>query len=263
MKKRYAKFNIEVKSVDKEKHTLEAIFSTADEDRHGDKVMQNFDLRAFKKNPVLLNSHNYGDATETIGKIKPISVKDGRLQGKVKFAVAENPKAKIIFDLYAGGYLNTFSIGFIPLEFNDDDRAVIEKSELLEVSAVSVPANARALAKSKGIDIDSLCMHRRYIKKDKCFECDECGYAVDTVDKEELKKDKEESQEKKEIKKDQKKENKELKALKIIAKEKKKREKYILNEVLAVTRRLQRDEVDVKRKRQMVNRAIRQLIKIK
>lgn len=153
---------VEVKSIDKELGTLEAIFSTQDVDRHGDIVLQDgWDLSMFKKNPVILNSHNYGDAADVIGKASNVKVEGKKLQGKITFAVNENPKAKVIFDLYAGGFLNAFSVGFIPKKFKENkdgstDWYTIEESELLEVSAVSVPANARALAKAKGIDTDVL-----------------------------------------------------------------------------------------------------------
>lgn len=155
-------FAIEVKTVDKENGTLEAIFSTQDEDRHGDVVMQDgWDLKNFKKNPVILNSHNYGDATEVIGKASNVRVEGKKLVATVTFAVAENPKAKVIFDLFANGFLNAFSVGFMVKKFKEDKDGtvnwfVIEEAELLEVSAVSVPANARALAKQKGIDVDAL-----------------------------------------------------------------------------------------------------------
>lgn len=150
-------FGIEVKGVDKEAGTLEAIFSTQDEDRHGDTVVQDgWDLKSFKKNPVILNSHNYGSADEVIGKATNLRIEGKKLIGKITFAVAENPKAKVIFDLYAGGFLSAFSVGFIVKKFKEDDYFVIEEAELLEVSAVSVPANARALAKQKGIDVEAL-----------------------------------------------------------------------------------------------------------
>lgn len=151
-------YHIVKSSVDIENATIDAIFSSSKEDRHGDVVEQEFDVRAFNKNPVILNSHNYNDAVEVIGKASDVKIENGKLQGKIKFAVAENPKAKVIFDLYAGGFLNAFSIGFIPTEFAEDDFSKILKSELLEVSAVSVPANPEALAKikSKGIDLEIL-----------------------------------------------------------------------------------------------------------
>jgi HK97 family phage prohead protease len=118
-------------------------------------------LAHFKRNPVILNSHNYGDAAEVIGKAGNVRVEQRKLQGVITFAVNENPKARVIFDLYAGGFLSAFSVGFIPTEFKQNkdgttDWWTIVKAELLEVSAVSVPANARALAKAKGIDVDAL-----------------------------------------------------------------------------------------------------------
>lgn len=156
--KQLIRMNIELKKVDLKTFTINGIFSTADEDRHGDIVEQNWDLKNFKANPVILNSHNYQDATEVVGKAIEISVIKKEtiksLEGSIQFAVNENPKAKIIFDLYAGGFLSAFSVGFMPKEF--DDKGRILKSELLEISAVSVPANAMALAKAKGIDVDKL-----------------------------------------------------------------------------------------------------------
>lgn len=154
MDKLYKIFSLIEKKVDEEKSTVEGIFSTSDEDRHGDVVQQVWDLKHFKKNPVILNSHSYHDAAEVIGKATSIKVKDGKLEGKIKFATGENPKAKVIFDMIKGGFLNAFSVGFIPKEFSN--KGEILKSELLEVSVVSVPANAMALAKAKGIDVSKL-----------------------------------------------------------------------------------------------------------
>lgn len=152
--KAHITFAVKVKEADPENATIEAVFSTADEDRHGQIVEQNFDLGPFKKNPVILNSHNYDDVGEIVGRADKIGIVDGKLEGMVRFAVNENPKAKIVYDLYASGFANAFSIGGIPKEF--DDKGNILKMEIVEISVVSVPANARALAKKKGIDIDQL-----------------------------------------------------------------------------------------------------------
>ena len=279
-KKRYTQLQAKIKKVNEEKATLEAVFSTDDQDRHREVVKQNFDLKKFRKNPVLLNSHNYSDATEVVGSIKPISVKEGSLQGKVKFAVEENPKAKVIFDLYAGGFLNAFSVGFIPLEFGDDNS--IEKSELLEVSAVSVPANAMALAKSKGIDVSSLdeediekCQCEKFIKDDKGFKCESCGEYFKEEKKAKKKKkevkfgltQKEIEEAKKLLQEAEKaaptEKSKKIKALKNIAKKREEKRKEILNEILAVTRQLQAGSVETQDRKQKVNRIIRQALKIK
>jgi HK97 family phage prohead protease len=118
-----------------------AVFSTADEDRHGDVVEQNWDLKSYKKNPVYLDSHNYDSIEHIIGRITSLRSKEG-LQGDIEFAL-DNPKGLLAFKLAEGGFLNTSSVGFIPKEFSD--KGNITKSELLEISAVSVPANPEAL----------------------------------------------------------------------------------------------------------------------
>ena len=117
-------------------------FSTDSEDRHWERVYQNFDLKHFKENPVLLDSHNYSSIEHIIGRVDKPKVKDGKLQGDVIFAL-ENPKGLLAYHLANGGFLNATSIGFIPLDF--DEKGDISKSELLEISAVSVPANPEAL----------------------------------------------------------------------------------------------------------------------
>ncbi len=122
--------------------TFDVIFSTADEDRHGDIVYQDFDLKFFKKNPVFLDSHNYDSIEHIIGKVKNVSVDGGKLKGQVEFAMM-NPKGVLAEAMATAGFLNATSVGFIPKQF--DDKGNIVKSELLEVSAVAVPANARAL----------------------------------------------------------------------------------------------------------------------
>ena len=104
MKKQIQLMNIQIKAIDEDKYTLDAVFSTEDKDRHGDIVRQRWDLKNFKANPVILNSHNYGDAMEVIGIAEKIGVKGGQLEGKIKFAVEENPKAKVIYELYKGGF---------------------------------------------------------------------------------------------------------------------------------------------------------------
>jgi len=119
-----------------------AVFSTASEDRHGDIVEQNWDLKAYKKNPVYLDSHNYDSVEYIIGRIAGITTKKGQLEGDIEFAL-RNPRGKLAHDLAEDGFLNTSSVGFIPREF--DDKGRITRSELLENSAVSVPANSEAL----------------------------------------------------------------------------------------------------------------------
>lgn len=146
--------NFKVKGVDEENNKVEGVFSTKNEDRHRDVVHQNWDLSEYKENPVVVDSHNYRSVTKVVGRVTQISVENDKLQGVVQFAVDENPRAKIAFDLYAGGFVKGFSAGFIAEEFND--KGEIEKAKLFEISTVSIPANAEALAKQKGFSIGDL-----------------------------------------------------------------------------------------------------------
>jgi HK97 family phage prohead protease len=123
-------------------NTYHAILSDAIQDRHGDVVKQKWELTNFRKNPVLLDSHNYHSIEAIIGRWKSIKVEDDTLQGDIIFAV-ETSRGALAKYLVDGGFLTALSAGFIPLEFDKD--GIILKSELLEGSMVSVPANPRSL----------------------------------------------------------------------------------------------------------------------
>lgn len=219
-----ATVHTEFKKADDSDNKFDVIMSTATEDRHGDIVEQNWDLKNFKKNPVFLDSHNYDSIEHIIGKVNKIAVNDGKLKGQIEFML-DNPKGMLAYKMARDGFLNATSVGFIPKEF--DDKGSIIKSELLEDSAVSVPAQADAL-----------------------FEKAEKKYKKKKVEKKEIKKV--------EIKKLSR-----VEALKRIAKKKEERRKEIYKEVLAVTQRLAKGEVDIDKRRQMANRIIRQMIKVK
>lgn len=124
-----------------------AVFSTASEDRHGDIVEQSWELKYFKKNPVYLDSHNYDSIVHIIGKVSGLKItgegKKQKLEGNVEFML-ENPKGALAAQMAEKGFLSASSVGFIPLEF-DEKTGNIVHSELLEISAVSVPANAEAI----------------------------------------------------------------------------------------------------------------------
>ena len=143
------------KSVTKEENLFDVIFSSAKEDRHGDIVMQDFDVKNFKKNSVFLDSHNYDSIEHIIGEVTKIGVEKGKLQGQIRYALM-NPKGALAYEMTKEGFIKATSIGFIPLEFDKDFKII--KSELLEISAVAVPSQADALFKefkeSKTKDIE-------------------------------------------------------------------------------------------------------------
>jgi hypothetical protein len=90
--------------------------------------------------------------------------------GAIQFVVKEYDFAKTIYNLYKGGYMRAFSVGFeTPMESVEEMEGaiILREANLYEVSAVNVPANAMALAYSKGIDISPL---RKMIKDRKDAE---------------------------------------------------------------------------------------------
>jgi phage head maturation protease len=111
---------------------------------------------------VFQNAHNYGDILFTLGKALRTEVRTvgngPALYQRIQFAVEVNPVARIAYGLYKGGFLNAVSVGFIPLRWEDGangaaasqageaPRRRFLEQELLEVSAVSIPANPDALA---------------------------------------------------------------------------------------------------------------------
>jgi HK97 family phage prohead protease len=136
---------------------LSYIASTDQVDRYGDVVdQQGWDLTGFKANPVILFNHHQDSLP--IGKAKNIEVRDNRLEIDIEFDMSDDYSAKIARKA-KGGFLNAVSVGFAPIEFSArgdlprDHKAFEEKStgnyyhrsELLEVSLVTVPANAGAI----------------------------------------------------------------------------------------------------------------------
>lgn len=174
--KKYASLNIKVKDVNADLFQIRAVFSTPMQDRHGEIVDQKgWDLQYFLLNPVVLWAHD--QMSPAIGKVIDIAIVDGNLEGTIQFAAAEYEFAKTIYNLMAGGYISAISVGFANNKWQYDetnDQLILLQNELYEVSVVNVPANALALAKSKGVDISviekkitiSNAIHEKFIKKD-------------------------------------------------------------------------------------------------
>ncbi len=155
-------FDSEIKGIDLEERTLTAYISTNARDRMNEVLdPAGVDLKQFNKNPIVLFAHDY--SSPPIGKALWTKKDGDGILSKVQFANTEF--ANEIFDLYRGGFMKAFSVGFIPKEIvrgkvdengnlmEGEPRRTYTKWELLEYSAVPVPANpeALALAISKGI----------------------------------------------------------------------------------------------------------------
>ena len=126
------------------------VLSTDEVDRHGDVVSADgWRLEAYRENPVLLWAHDYRHPA--IGRAATVWVEPHRLLAKIEFA--PSVFAQEVASLYAAGFQWGVSVGFRPLRWEErrDSRsgALVGlrylEQELLEVSAVPVPANRSAL----------------------------------------------------------------------------------------------------------------------
>ena len=109
-----------------------------------------WNLTNYRRNPVFQNSHKYGDVIFTLGKALITEVRGTALFQRIQFAVDVNPMAKIAYGLYKAGCLSAVSVGFIPIRWEQGTqdapyRRKYLEQELLELSAVAVPANPNAL----------------------------------------------------------------------------------------------------------------------
>ena len=155
----------EVKEVgDESDRTLQFVVSTADVDRDRDTInADGWDLANYLKNPVVLWAHDY--SALPVAKALRAFVEDGVLKADDQFADADlYPFADTVYRMYKEGYLNAVSVGFLPTKWmwvEEDDRPFgvdFQEQEMLEHSAVPVPANPNALieARSKGINMAPL-----------------------------------------------------------------------------------------------------------
>ena len=129
-------------------------------DRDGDILRASgVDFTNYMKNPVFLSFHNTREFP--LGKVTKFWVEGNSVKAIVYFPPIEelstNPeqaseKAKLVdftYHCYKTGMLNAVSVGFIPLEWTESETGFdIQKWELLEFSAVAVPANQDAIAEA-------------------------------------------------------------------------------------------------------------------
>ncbi|MBU0514808.1 MAG: HK97 family phage prohead protease [Proteobacteria bacterium] len=160
------------RSINDASRTMVIVASDETLDRDGDVIRADgWDLREFKKNPVIPWGHDYRQPP--VARANRVWTEGGRLLAEVQFAKAdEYPFADTIYRLYKGGYLNAFSVGFRPIRRTEVDRPGgrrghdIEGAELWEVSAVTMPSNPNALARAVNDGIISKCQKDALTSKD-------------------------------------------------------------------------------------------------
>lgn len=142
-----------------DKYTIVASTSTPDRDDEIILPTAFTNLKSFlATNPVILWAHDYSKAP--IGKAVGGEITDKELMLNIEFAKTDfGQEVKYLYD---NKFMNSFSVGFIPKTWDrdPDGRLVFTEVELLETSAVPVPANAQAnilrSAKSAGVDLKEI-----------------------------------------------------------------------------------------------------------
>lgn len=168
-------------------------------DRDGDILRASgVDFTNYMKNPVFLGFHNSHDFP--LGKVVKFWVENDSVKADVYFpTLAElssdmnnvSEKARVIdftYHCYKTGMLNAVSVGFIPTEYKETRTGLdVTKWELLEFSAVAVPANQDAIAeavKSFGNDFAKSFVTKKALTLDDIIEkVSECEKACDEVRK--------------------------------------------------------------------------------
>jgi len=129
------------------------VLSTDEVDRHGDVISADgWNLASYRSNPVFLWAHDY--ARPVIGRAVDTWLEPHRLMARVEFAPTQF--AQEVAGLYQAGYQRGVSVGFKPLRYeerrHEKTGALLGirflEQELLEVSAVPVPANRNALRRA-------------------------------------------------------------------------------------------------------------------
>ena len=151
---------------DTAERSVTAIISTGAIDRDSEiLVPRGADFNQYLKNPVVLWAHDYW--SQPIGRAMWIKRQGNSIIAKMQFA--DTQEAEDVYQLFKGGFLSAFSVGFRVLDSREptvddikkypewkDARRVFVKWELLEFSVVPVPANPEALVqavKSKQIEL--------------------------------------------------------------------------------------------------------------
>lgn len=152
---------VSVKEVDRENRVVRAVTSTQQVDRHGDIIMQRgWRLETYRSMPRFLLNHDFDG--QPLGKSihEEVVLDSGTpmMVQHLEFAPADiSPLAETYLRFYAGKFLDSFSVGFNPINVDpvtDPEKrsslglgrfgVVYLDSELLETSSVVIPANPGA-----------------------------------------------------------------------------------------------------------------------
>jgi len=159
-----------IKSIDETEGSFVASISSGKVDRVGDILNPDgWDFRNFKKNPVILWSHD--NEALPVAKAERIWKEDKEIMLKGVFAPTDF--AQEVRKLVQGGFLNAMSVGFQPTvdpEIDSKGNRVFPANELLEVSWVNVPALPSALVASRKMNLNLVTKELEAIQEESKVE---------------------------------------------------------------------------------------------
>ena len=127
-----------------ENGTFKVVASDETTDRVGEVIkVTGRELENYRKNPIILFWHKYSDMDDIIWKATNVYIEWSQLI--VEWTFASTYSAQTVRKLYDEWVLKTVSVGFIAKERDANDRNIITRAELLELSFVPVPCNPNAL----------------------------------------------------------------------------------------------------------------------
>jgi HK97 family phage prohead protease len=143
---------------DRDVRSFSFVASTNSVDRYGDIIEQDWDLKDFWPNPVLLWAHNSREPP--IGKVTSFEVSADKTKSIAKAELrpaGDNAFVDDLAKLLDMGLLNAVSVGFLPgkEDARMDERgrwvgSIYTANKLVELSLVSIPANAEAIQLARG-----------------------------------------------------------------------------------------------------------------
>lgn len=135
--------------VEKRGEKMLAIATDETVDRHGESLpIDSWDLKNFKKNPVLQFAHDY--STPPVGRAKNIVIEGKKMTFEPDFHDI-TAMAREVKKMYEEGIMKAFSVGYIHHNDAKEGEQPKERLELLEISAVPIPANPAAIITEKAL----------------------------------------------------------------------------------------------------------------
>lgn len=156
-------------------------------------LVEGIDLSGFEKNPVCCLHHSTWEAP--IGKWKNVRVENSQLLGTVEFDRNDEEAVRLYWK-YADGFMSACSLSIKALEESVDPAmlmpgqkySTVTKSELTEVSLVTIPGQKNAVRLSNNNELMTLTLdgseyHLKAIKNQNSKKMDEEKNKLDELNK--------------------------------------------------------------------------------